>query len=86
LHAGAVDALDEDAFDVGGFGGTRDPDDVGVVGHGGEGVGNGTVDGLFAHHGDVGPGRERGQTIGGGVFMEEIGQGKIDSGWCLVQR
>jgi hypothetical protein len=38
LGAGAVDALDENAFDIGGFGGAGDPDEVGVVGHGGEGV------------------------------------------------
>ena len=53
LLAGAVDALDEDAFDVAGFGGAGDPDDVGVVVETEQGVTDGAVNGGVVDHRDV---------------------------------
>jgi len=57
-------ALDKDALDVCRFRGAGHPDDIRVVGHGGQGVGHRAVDGVLAHHGNMDPRGERGQTVG----------------------
>lgn len=76
LLARAVDAFDEDAFDVGGFGGAGGPDDVratarcGLGAEGGDGVGDAAVDLTSFEHGDVDPWRQRREAMRGAVVVE----------------
>ena len=66
-----MNAFDEDAFDVGGFGGAGDPDDVGVGGLRGDGGRDVGKDLIAADGGDVDPRCEGAEAAGRGVVGED---------------
>ena len=71
LAAGAVDALDEDALDVGGLRRAGDPDDVRVGGERGDSGGKIGEDLLAAERGDMHPRRERSEAARGDAVGED---------------
>ncbi len=67
--------MDEDAFDISGFRGTCDPDEVRVVRHGGESIGDGAVDFGAAYQGNVMPWGKGGEAVGSRFVADNDGAG-----------